>query len=367
MHFSIKLLIELFPFVLILHVAMNIFIVCYLACCKNKVKIQLRNVPHSTIQNIDLVKVKKNLEIKNLVFTFLLILALLELLSIIILGINEFCQSYSLSSFPELLVSQFRFYIYIVCSIVTGLLPTVVCLYLIVLRRVYLHLPYSNWIRGFVVYLLFRSGLIFLLSHYNWLWLGIVTFIFTIIDFHIYYYSNRKFYLLLRGRTEEARLHSSNHDYLIKQRIVRRYRCAQVFTIVYILLYLINQCLASVQSVMNMVNEQPDLLDIFCLGFCRTSYMLKEVGTTLQTVVICINLLQWLLIVLIEIILLLIYIYVCVGIVWKLIRQRERYYYINEWVTGPLMKRYRASLENPYRNCEQRPPFIQNFRSNTVY
>ena len=366
MHFSINFFIGLCPFVLVPHAAMNIFIVCYLAYRKNKVKIQLRNVPHSTIQKIDLTKVKKNLEINNLVYTFLLVLALLELLSILILGINEVSQLYFFSSFPEF-YNLFRFYILILCSILVGLIQPIVCLYLIVLRRVYLNLPYSNWIRGYTLYILFKTGLTFLLSNYN-VWLnGIVTFLFSIIDFHIYYYSNRKFYLLLRGRSEEARLHSSKYDYLVKQRNVRRYKCAQVFTMVFFLLYIINLCLESIQSVMNMVNYQPNLMEIFCLGFCKTSFMLKEVNSTIQTVIVYINFLQWMVIFTIEFVLSFIYFYICIGIVWKLIRQRERYHYINEWVTAPLMKRYRESLDNPYRNVEQRPPFIQNFRSNTVY
>ena len=345
---------------------MNIIIVCYLVYRKNKVKIQLRNVPYSTIQNIDLAKVKKNLEINNLIYTFGLILALLELGSIITLGINEACQLFYSSSFSEFYVDKFRFYILIVCTAVTSLLPPVVCLYLIVLRRVYLNLPYGNWIRGYAVYIMFRTGLIFLSSNNNVYSYGIVSFLFTIIDFHIYYYSNRYFYLLLRGRSEEARLHSSKHDHLMKQQVVRRYRYAQVFTTILISLLLINGCLASVQSVIIMVNEQPNLMEIFCFGFCKTSSMLMEVNATCQTIVFFINILQWLVIFTIEIVISFIYICVCVGIVWELIRQRKRYYYINEWVTEPLMKRYRKSLENPYR-IERRPPFIQNFRSNSVY
>ena len=52
------------------------------------------------------------------------------------------------------------------------------------------------------------------------------------------------------------------------------------------------------------------------------------------------------------------------SIIVKLLRRRKKYIHVNEWITRPLMERYRADVE---RHKERRPPFIQAFRSQIIY
>ena len=60
------------------YLLMMLFIVAYLASCKHRVWIKLKNVPFSTTLNVDLSKVKQNLMIDSMVYNFLLTLSALE-------------------------------------------------------------------------------------------------------------------------------------------------------------------------------------------------------------------------------------------------------------------------------------------------
>ena len=46
------------------------------------------------------------------------------------------------------------------------------------------------------------------------------------------------------------------------------------------------------------------------------------------------------------------------------LRRRKAYVHVNDWITRPLMEKYRADVERHY---QRRPPFIQAFRSQLIY
>ena len=56
-----------------------------------------------------------------------------------------------------------------------------------------------------------------------------------------------------------------------------------------------------------------------------------------------------------------IYLFIFVKIVTKLFIRKKKFNHVNDWLTRPLMERYRSNLER--RRTQQRPPFIQAFRS----
>ena len=53
--------------------AVTLPVLIYFLYQKYQVRIQIRNVPYSTIFNIDLDKMKKNLEIQSMVYNFLIV------------------------------------------------------------------------------------------------------------------------------------------------------------------------------------------------------------------------------------------------------------------------------------------------------
>ena len=103
------------------------------------------------------------------------------------------------------------------------LLPILLNLFLIVLRRVYLNAPYKRWIIGYSLYFLFR--LLYLIaipyfvvtSYFQW----IMELPFLLLDFCTYVNASKKFSLLLKGRCEEAKWHSTPQEYKRKRRITK--------------------------------------------------------------------------------------------------------------------------------------------------
>ena len=56
---------------------------------------------------------------------------------------------------------------------------------------------------------------------------------------------------------------------------------------------------------------------------------------------------------------------ILISIIVKLLIRRKVYIHVNDWITRPLMEKYRADVEQ--RHYERRPPFIQAFRSQLIY
>ena len=376
MIYFIDILDQISPFAMLPHIIMILFINGYLAYRKYQIKIELKNIPNCTVLQIDLSKVKRNLQIESMVYTFLLILSGLEFVSNLFAGIhiigvdlgNFFVNRFDISetSYGNLtysVITQFQIAAYNIFIISLSIFPPIGCLFLIVLRRAYLNLSYRNWIQGYTVCIVVRLIVLLLLSSvYEPVYqIQIFYFPLSLIDFFIYLSCCRSFYRVLRGRSEEARWHSTQSEYRIKRLIAIQFFYGQCFTITCFVLLLINFFTIFLQSLLVIILYYPHSLGIF------QSVPLSHSTRSIILSIYNINaLIQMVLMVSFVVLLALAYLLVSIGIIVKLVRKGRRYNHINSWITRPLMEQYRATFDESFRNREQRPPFIQNFMSKTT-
>ena len=340
-----SLLGDIGPFFMLPYTVLLVFIIAYLVYRKYTVCQAIRNVPAYTILDIDLSKVKLNLKIESMVYNFLLILSGLELLSDLLGGIttivldwyNAFIYNATEQSIQTPLDKAVRVTTNAtnsLCMIVLTLLPSTGSLFLIVLRRAYLNLPYTPWIRGYTANILAR----FIIP------------------------SCRSFYLLLLGRSVEARWHSSLSEYRTKRNIAKQFFYAQILTLVFFSLVLIDFLTVFILSPMVILLNQPLLFNTLSLGLFPHITLSSGSRSHMVSAFDIISLGQTIVLVFLVLVLSLTYILVSIGVIIKLIRRQKKYNHINEWVTKPLMEEYRNTIDSARYNV-QRPPFIQAFRT----
>ena len=119
-------------------------------------------------------------------------------------------------------------------DIVSSTVLSVSCLFLIVLRRAYLNLPYKHWIKGYTLWIIVKIILQIIILFLHPISYSIISFLiysFGNIEFVVYISCCRSFYRLLKGRTFEAKWHSTRSDYIAKRRISTQFYYAQIYTI----------------------------------------------------------------------------------------------------------------------------------------
>ena len=378
------------PFIIVPVLSIMLFVIAYFIHQKCRLIVQIQNVPLSTIFQVNLNKVKKNLQIQSVIYNFILVIAFWELSVNLLWGVGQIYQYDILyiakNSAPKtmhltnscyttdtILIGLFRDepFVYWISSFVEILLnqfPPLLCLFLIVLRRLFLDLPYKRWIIRYSIFIFCRfSGLILLSCFIQTFYLAHLLYLpFLFVDFYIYITCCRSFYLLLKGRRDEARWHSTKLDYLNRSKVLNQFFYMQLFTIAAFILLIVD-CLIDFSRVpIRVFITNPCLLDYISLGYFPSfsvSDSSKEISEVLITKYLYI--IQLICVGIVEVMMLLSYIVVCVGIVVKLIIRKRKFDHINDWITHPLMERYRASLET--MQIQRRPPFIQDIRTSVKY
>ena len=375
------------------------FIICYLLHHRHTILTKIRELPHSTILFVDLAKVKLNLKIELIVYNFLIVICVLELLTVVLVTIDgvgsvlcvieaspakiQFQSAFgnanrtenvSYICFSEVFKSSRGSLIIfnVIGDMVDFALSAnfaFVSLFLIVLRRLYLNLPYKQWIRFYTVWIALKFIPI-IASPFDpkfRIAIGLLLYPTSTMDFAVYISCSHSFYRLLKGRTMEAKWHSSPRDYKIKQRISTQFYYTQIYySVVYTIGFfwgitvLIEQLLLFFHS--SIDNQNTLLLKLF-----NGIFTPSQINSLIQKLIYYTSIANTVLCFAEFILVFLGYLIVCIGIVFKLLNQRRRYKHVNDWATRPLMERYRATLEDGYRNHTQRPPFIQAFRSGLVY
>ena len=208
-------------------VVMLIFILCHLIHGKYKTIIRIKEIPHSTIFFIDLQKVKLNYKIDSMVYNFLILLCTLELIIVVLSDISEIedilCILNNLKTENKTencviftgihrttTYNRIRGITSDLIDIVASTVLSVSCLFLIVLRRAYLNLPYKHWIKGYTLWIIVKTIskiVISFLHPTSHLIILILIYPFENIELVVYIYSCRSFYRLLKGRTFEAKWH----------------------------------------------------------------------------------------------------------------------------------------------------------------
>ena len=375
------------------------FILCYLLHHRHTILTKIRELPHSTILFVDLAKVKLNLKIELIVYNFLIVICVLELLTVVLVTIDgvgsvlcvieaspakiQFQSAFgnanrtenvSYICFSEVFKSSRGSLIIfnVIGDMVDFALSAnfaIVSLFLIVLRRLYLNLPYKQWIRFYTVWIALKFIPI-IASPFDPAFriaIGLLLYATNTMDFAVYISCSHSFYRLLKGRTMEAKWHSSPRDYKIKQRISTQFYYTQIY---YLIVYFIGVFWGITILVEQLLlffryridNQNTLLLKLFD-GISTPS----QINSLIQKLSYY-NSIAYIVLCFAEFILVFLgCLIVCIGIVFKLLNERRRYKHVNDWATRPLMEMYRATLEDGYRNHTQRPPFIQAFRSGLVY
>ena len=221
---------KIISFALIPYLTITVLTIPYFVHKKIQISQRIKNIPATTIFSTDLSKVKKNLKIQSLIYNFIIIISSFEALVCLLLTASNICTYFDYCQANHLkvkvvntstnkscnLYSESRNFIFAMTSgSSVFLLPILINLFLIVLRRVYLSVPYRRWIIGYSGYFLFRLVYLILSAYF------IVTqFIysalelpFLVFDFYVSLKVSKKFYLLLKGMSEEAKWHSTPQEY----------------------------------------------------------------------------------------------------------------------------------------------------------
>ena len=257
-------------FALIPYLIMTLFTIPYFIHQKILISRRIKNIPASTIFATDLSKVKKNLQIQSLAHSFFQIISSFEAtmcfmscivsiyhafrsednwvfrsnisITIVNININKSCILYGETTFFGILID--------INGSLGYLIPILLNLFMIVLRRAYLNAQYKRWIIGYSGYFLLRFSYLvlsnyFIITQYV---MHIMELPFFTLDVYVFVYVSKKFYLLLKGLSEEAKWHSTRQEYIQKQKwtkifaILRRFLLfASSFVMIMVLLNSTNE------------------------------------------------------------------------------------------------------------------------------
>ena len=289
---------QILSFGIIFYLLIVAFTISYFFYKKYLILGKIRNVPHHTIFSIDLTKVKKNLQIKSMIYNFILIISSIECVTFTVWGIIFVYTSYrqhsvnyynvvvlvSANSSCILQHTTLAHFIMNIATILALNVGTLVALFFAVLRRAFINYPYRRLIKYFVLYILLRSIFLIPLSYFlvtsYFVKIAFVPFLIT--DSYLYITSCRSFYILLKGRRDEARWHSSDstrRDYREKRKIAKHFLITQYgASIVIFSLFIIFTCNILI-DIIRMILESECLLH-YAFGTGTPVYF--QIPTTFQ-------------------------------------------------------------------------------------
>ena len=183
----------------------------------------------------------------------------------------------------------------------------------------------------------------------------------------MYISSCRSFYRLLKGRTFEAKWHSTRSDYIAKRRISTQFYYAQIYTIFIFSIIALVYLLSFIEAFFTILYQDTDYFNQISIRLFQKDILTSKVQSGIYYIIHYNSVIIDISSILLFSTMVLGYFLVCIGIMIKFIRRKRKYKHVNDWITKPLMERYRATLETPFRRSGQRPPFIQAFRSGPVY
>ena len=372
---------EVCSFALIPYLCIVLFTIPYFVYQKFLILCRIKNIPASTIFSADLSKVKKNLQLSSLIHTFILILYSFEAIiclsntsttiynvfnpDIITYSVVVVTDANSNDSCTLEKTTNIGIFLSISDNLIF-LLPIPLNLFIIILRRAYLNVPYKRWIMAYSGYFLFR--LVYFISSNCFIFTGYFIYSmqlpFIFFDIYIYVNASKKFYLLLKGIGEEAKWNSTPRMYQNKRRTALYFYITRVIVLFASVIFITTVLLNSITEFATMIKNSHCMLRYLVpntqINFTvpnsltqilnRTSYY-SQIVNLICSLFICAMVF-------------LLNLEILIWIVKKLIIRRKVYIHVNDWITRPLMERYRADVG---RNPDRRPPFIQAFRSHFIY
>ena len=345
------------PFVIIPYILVALFVISYFAYLKYLIWKEIQKLP-TAIYGVDVNNFRKNLQIKSMVYTFILIISIIEFVSNIVtetdllilptiepedswINLSNSCriedaQLKILGIRSTFFYSRARNIAEVMCSELLILMA----LFYIILRRMYLSVPYHRHIRKYIIYIVVKCVFV---SFMQTIFFGELLYLpFLLIDFVIYICASQKFYNLLKGMRNAASLHSSKSEFLQKKQTVRRFFYARLATIVMILLFLIIALAVFIEAAFQILTSC--FLSYITSDYIPSITLSDQANELIEDVCHSCFLTQMFFLFIVELITIAIYLALCVDIILIAVRKRRRYNNSNFLFTRPLMEKYRRSL-----------------------
>ena len=349
------------PFVIIPYTLVALFVISYFAYLKYLLRKEIQKLP-TTIYGIDVNNLRKNLQIKSMVYNFILIISIIEFVSNFVIetdllviptiepedawiNLSNSCRMED-SKLKDLQIrstfflSRTRNIAEVMCSELAILMG----LFYIILRRMYLNVPYHRHIRKYIIYIVIQFVVkcvfvSFILTFY----FGVLLYLlFGLIDFVIYICASQKFYNLLKGMRNAASLHSSKSEFFQKKQIVRRFFFARLATVVFFSLFLITALTAFIQVTFIIFTHC--FLSYITSDYIPSIILSDQAKEFTEHIIYYCMLTEMFVLFIVELIILVIYMLLCVDIILIAVKKRRRYNKSNFLFIRPLMEKYRRSL-----------------------
>ena len=306
-----------------------------------------------------------SLRIKSMVYNFIIFLSTSEVITTILLGVAEIGR-YDLNIVsgnpinisnscvirdPNLigLVDKSTFFVnrilslgYIICS----LFPIIMALFHVILRIIYINYPYKKYIRKYIIYIIMQFVVKICLSSFmqTRYIAQLLYFPLGVFDVTVYTSTSHKFYLLLKGLMNEARINSNINEFYKRRHTVNRFFKAQVLTMILLSIMLTVTFLIYISVALDIISYNPCFLTYISLGLIKdieipeyTQKIAFSVANYCRTIELSICLIG-------ELLLNVLYLILALKIISILFRRK---YTHNSQalthMTAPLMKAYRRS------------------------
>ena len=232
------------PFVIFPYSLIVLFVICYYTVMKYRIWRVIRNICYPLTIGIDRNKFKLNLQIKSMMYNFILILSITELSAKVLLQLSQIsrfdfnlklvywqtisnsCVIQSMDMIDLLHKSTFVLIrAQNIGIIIMTMFPILMSLFFVILRHMYLNHPYNACIRKYIVYIILQFVVKTALACFMQTWYisQLLYFPLGVFDVRVYIATSHKYYLLLKGRKDEAQRHSTKADFIKKIRIVNRF------------------------------------------------------------------------------------------------------------------------------------------------
>ena len=220
------------PFVIIPYILVALFVISYFAYLKYVKRKEIQKLPRA-IYGVDVNNLRKNIQIKSMVYNFILIISIIEFVSNIVIETNlliiptiepehswiNLSNSCRMEDFKLKILGIRSTFFYSrtrnIAEVMCSELPILMGLFYIILRRMYLNVPYHRHIRKYIIYIVIQFVVkCVLVSFMQTIYFGVLMYLpFGLIDCVIYISASQKFYNLLKGMRNAASLHSSKSEF----------------------------------------------------------------------------------------------------------------------------------------------------------
>ena len=349
------------PIVIIPYILVALFVISYFVYLKYLIRKEIQKLP-TTIYGVNVNNFRKNLQIKSMVYNFILIISIIEFVSNIVLetdlliiptivpedswiNLSNSCRMED-RDLEVLGIRSTFFYSRTrnIAEITFSELFILMGLFYIILRRMYLNVPYHRHIRKYIIYIViqFVVKCVFV-SFIQTFYFGVLMYLpFLLIDFVIYICASQKFYNLLKGMSNAASLHSSKSEFFQKKQTVRRFFYARLATIILFLLFLAIALTAFIQGVFRILTRC--FLSYITSDYIPSITLSDQAKEFTEHIIYYCMLTEMFVLFIVELITIVIYLALSVNIILIAVRKRGRYNNTNFLFNRQLLEKYRNGL-----------------------